>query len=485
MFKTAINSTPLTSDIANDFFNNINGPSYDGDVSFIATLRALVASRMKEDEQIHVYNASSSYSTDHFERYPAHRMVRGIFDTDDYESGAIIIHRFTHPEQESVLANFTLIKSDFCKVYDGWIRLENISFFFKKTFNVLCFIHPDTRRVVLFTEDLDFRKFHYLQCSILAFLPWYFNPNDGVSEDEMELINSLREKTSAKYEDCIAKVASQYDFKTAKIRKLLSGFETRYERIECNEMKRLINNCISAIEDYNNRISDVLQSKREYETRLLGLETRIASATEDSEIMEYFLANDKLYLEDVDDSSMTFIVKDYLTFFDEEIATSVIDNKHSYIYESDGESYDRYIPSEDIAMFLLAVINQKIRIKFCAAYKFILGGRVEALSHYPYSSEFRDCTPNPHLDQYRCMGNYEMAINTLVKENNYIMALEQSIASCKSLNFGDPPVMSEFIRRIYGLNNNVNMKCVELPDGSIVTPKEAIQYLKTEEAENE
>lgn len=485
MFKAIINATPFTSDVANDFFQNITGDSFNRDLSFVATLRALVAPRMKEEEKLYVGFTSSSYTASQIGNDSAKRMVRNICDLDYMDEGTILIHNFNNRNQDDNFANLELMKSTFCDVYKDWVRIENVTLFFKKTFYVLCFVNPSTRQVVIFAESLDIRRYHYLQCAILAFMPWYFNPDEGVSEQEMELIKALREKTATKYEDCLAKIASRYNFKHAKIRKLLDGFETRFERVECDKMRRNIETCMSEIDDLNERIAAYLREKRDYEVRLLGLETRIASSSGESEIMEYFLSNDKLYLEDVTNTSMIFIAKDYLTFFDEDMAMSVIDNRDSYIYKPNGRRCNNYIPEDDMKMFMVAVVQGKVKIRFCAAYQFTFGERVAALSHYHYGNEFRDCTPNPHIDQYRCMGNYERTINTLIRDNNYIMALEQSIASCKSLNFGDSPVMQEFMSRLYGLNNNANVRCVELPDGSVVTPKEAIEYLKTEAEANE
>ena len=61
-------------------------------------------------------------------------------------------------------------------------------------------------------DNLDIKKLHYIQCSIAAFMPWYFTGNPPVSEDEMSLFKSLREKTSQNYEAILARMAEKYDF---------------------------------------------------------------------------------------------------------------------------------------------------------------------------------------------------------------------------------------------------------------------------------
>ena len=59
---------------------------------------------------------------------------------------------------------------------------------------------------------------------------------------------------------------------------------------------------------------------------------------------------------------------------------------------------------------------------------------------------------------------------------------EQCISSCKSLNFADSPVITEFMCRIYGISaSRVNMKCIELPDGVVVNPADAIKWLKEQD----
>lgn len=486
MFRAIISSTPFTSDVANDFFQNIVGDNFNRDISFVATLRALVAPRMQEGDRLRFSTTNSSYSATEVSSIPAKTAVKEICAAEYMDSGDIRVHNFAHRNQEDNYANMELMKSTFCTVYTGWHRLDKVTEFFRKTFYVLCFVNPDTKQVLIFTEGMDIRQFHYLQCSIFAFLPWYFDPQKGVTPEEMELIQSLREKTPEKYEVCLAQLAGNYDFKTAKIRKLLAGFETRYERLECTKMQHSIQSCIDNIDALNEQIAAYLRNKRDYEIRLLGLETKIAAGEGESEIMEYFLSNDKLILCDVNDRTMTFVAKDYLTFYDEELAMTLIHNHDSYIYLPRGRRCNRIIPEEDMELFMTAVVEQKVRIKFCAAYQFTFGERVHAIQGYRYDSECRDCTPNPHTDRYSCMGNYERTINTLLKDNNYIMALEQSVASCKSLNFGDSPVMQEFMSRLYGISDyEVNTRCVELPDGRIVQPKEAIEYLKSEVASNE
>ena len=82
--------------------------------------------------------------------------------------------------------------------------------------------------------------------------------------------------------------------------------------------------------------------------------------------------------------------------------------------------------------------------------------------------------------KYACLGNYQRTINECLLEHDYISAIEQCVASCKSLNFGDYTVMDTFMDKMY----RGTQKCIVLPSGETVTIKKAVEWLNTE-GENE
>ena len=488
MFKSIITATPFTSDVANDFFQNIYGDSFHRDISFLATLRALVAPRMKKSDYLHLKFRSSSYSTEQLKNTEIASAIQAVSALGDDIHEELIIHNFINPSQDNNYAWMELMKASFCEVYKGWNPLEKVTDLFRPIFYVLCFVNPESNSTIIFTDNMDIRKMHALQAAIPGFVPWYFNPdNAGINGEEKELLDALfKYKTSQHYEDCLARMAEKYDFKTAKIRQLLAGFETRYEMVERDKARAQIQDAISHIESYNRAISEYLRQKRDLEIKILGLETAIGQDGGDSEIMEYFLCNDRLVLESVNNTKMVFGVRDYITYFDEDMARKVINNEASYIYRSGGRVYNNIIPADDMKKLFTAIfLDETLRIRVCAAYEFRLDSNVRAISNYSYGSEYRDYTPNTHIDRYSCLGSYEIQINKLLANRDYIGAIEQCVASCKSLNFGDSTVMTEFMRRLYGISDyTVNVRCIELPDGRVVTPKEAIKYLKQEEVAN-
>lgn len=84
-------------------------------------------------------------------------------------------------------------------------------------------------------------------------------------------------------------------------------------------MRQEISRIDSSIEDFNQTIGELLKKRNDSCIRLMGLETKIASAQDDdSEIMDYFIRNANLVLEYVNDTSMVFCTKGYLEYFDSE-----------------------------------------------------------------------------------------------------------------------------------------------------------------------
>lgn len=476
MFKTTISNTLLTSDAAQVFFPNINGDKFQNDSTFLATLRALLAPRITEEDHINLrFTTTNLRYSDIGGKSMAKIMelIRNELPIEP-ETGMFVVHSIRGDEDGNKLC-FKAIGDQFLAKNEGYVRLEKMTVFFEKSFPVACFINESSKNVVFFVESMDIRKMHYLQTAILPAMPWYFDPKVGVSEEEMNLVRALREKNADAYEAAIKVFASKYDFRSARVRQLLAGFETRFERIERDRIKTQITQKDRDITSYNDAIGDLLRQRNELCTKLLGLELKVEQGGEASEIMDYFLCNTRLTLESVNDNNMTFCASDYMSYFDKDMADRMIKNDNSYLYRG----HDTLTKPKMRKFWTELFIKETIKIRFCAAYSFAMGGNVSPITEYNFPPELSECTPNPHIDRFHCMGNYSRTINTLLQENNYIGALEQCIASCKSLNLGDSAVMQEFVSRIYGGRYG---KCVELPDGTYVDVKGAIKWIEEQEA---
>ena len=146
MFKTSITSTPFTSEAANSFFQNITGSYFGNDCSFLSTLRALVAPRIKEDESVYLTFGSTNYDGNTIRNVPAERAVSAICSSYQMNaSGALIVHSF-NADQNSNLACMQIVEDKFTSIYPEYHRLDKVKAFYRKSFNVDCYINPDKKR---------------------------------------------------------------------------------------------------------------------------------------------------------------------------------------------------------------------------------------------------------------------------------------------------------------------------------------------------
>lgn len=478
MFKTDIIDTPFTTENANTFFQNITGNKYRNDNSFLATLRALLAPRIKEEDNINLCFDRSQYDENQLRSVDAKTAVGAMVSTDVSSRGTIYIHNLNNSADANAIA-FSYLREKFADVFPGFAVLERITAFYQKAFEVLCFINEEQKSVAIFVDRLDNKKLHYLQCSILAMMPWYFDKEVGITAQEMDLIKSLRENKPDAYLEALAKMVKQYDFKTEKIKKLLAGFDTKIDRITLERLKSKARDYDDNINYYHDQIGELLKTKDDIMIRIMGLSCRInEKGDDDSEIMQYFLCNRSLYLNSVGDDYIEFSVKSPITYFDPDMAESVINNERSYVYHHvDRSNY------ENIKKLLLEVFSTddpRLHIITCAAYRLVLHKTIDAISNWHFGADFNDAIPNMHIQRYSCLGNYEQVIDELVRSGDYIGGIEQCVASCKSLNFSDSTVMEAFFKCLF-TGNGGNNRCIELPDGSIVDYMGAIQWLNENE----
>ena len=146
MFRQTIALTPLTTDAANSYFSNITGDRWDNDNSFLATLRALVAPRIKEEDSIRLKFGRTNYDKSTVVGNNAREVVSAIcrnYNLTD-SNGLVVIHSF-YNDHDSNMANFDVINSTFASTRDiiGLIRSKS----FTKSLSVLNAISIQKRKM--------------------------------------------------------------------------------------------------------------------------------------------------------------------------------------------------------------------------------------------------------------------------------------------------------------------------------------------------
>lgn len=486
MFRNSIRNTALVTEGANDFFNGVvEGNAYLGDLTFLSTLRGIVYPRMKEGERVVLNITSSNERKGYLERYDLGTLAETAEFYPTYWGGPSVthigLHVFDASNDEDNDAWLTWVEEKLLPEYDKWEKLPKVTAFFQKIsgFKCICICDTENHNVMLYVKNLTMQRYHYMQCGILAYLPWYFNKEDGISPEEMEMIEGLRVKDPAAYLESCRKFAAKLDLETARVKKLLGDIETRLDRETVENVRNSIQSKRNDIQRYQESIAQILNDIRKMEIQYEGLQVKIASGETGSGIMDFFLANkNALHLNRVDGNSISVQVTAYCDFFDEDLAEKVIENKRSFVYRSTEDM----ISADDIEALMRAVfIDRKIRLRFCAEYQIDLNSRVRPRGGASFLEGIKDTyMPNPHVNQYNCIGSYERIMTDYMSRGDNVGAITQCIASCGSLNFSDGTVMEYFMSCIAG-RRDVNVRAFELPDGTVVDPNGAIEWLKKEE----
>lgn len=484
MFKNYIQMTSLTTEAANDFFaDRIFGDNYNSDTSFLAILRALLDPRIPEGERLRFVVETETRNADFFASKSARDAFSEVFESPYINGGHTFYLHVMNGRHEANEATINFVEESFLPLHEGWQRLENVtSLFAGSNFKVICYINPGIKSTAVFASDVTIKKYHLLQCAILGMIPWYFDPSQNVTDVERKLIYSTlsdKEESYNQYLECIDIISKKYDFESVRLDRLLNGFEHKFDEIEIAKAKRDADSRNNRIAELNHDITELIKELSSINARILGLELRMNEEADEFTILDYFKSHKNMYLESISGSKLYFAVRGNLSYFDEGMYKRMMNNDNCYAYRY----LDRDISKEQARKLFDAIfVDQSIKLKVCAAYCLDVSGSINALSVHTYTGDFEQCYPNPHIQNHACLGNYRTTLNEYLRNGNFIMCLEQCVASCVSLNFGDPTVMSEFFRELCGRKSG---KYYELPDGKRVNILEAIKWLESQENADE
>lgn len=489
MFRAPVTSTPFVGQYADVFFPNISGETYQGDVSFLSTMRALLAPKMKEEDSVSLHFMQS----DPFKLSnigDKKEYIKSNLDFIPADNSLIIYNLRGDADANSKMVEE--LRKEFPKLHKGFNEVPSVAEFYLNSFPCICFKNEKIRTVVYFVGRLNMRSMHYLQASIPVPFTWFIPEvtKDTFGDDGWALIKSLAaiEETDEngnivkngvdEYMQIIMRMSKVYDFEKARIKSMLGDFETRAQKREISNLQDKIGQIDSNIASYQQNIMQQIKQRDDTLVRIWGLQHKLETLEGESELLDYFVNSKSLYLERVEGDRIYFAVKTYLTYIDPSALDRILKNKQAEINRTGTPS----LPSEDMCMLLrAALIDGKIKMRMCAAYSISLSGGVNAQSHHDYPAEFDSYIRNYHIDGAHCMGNYTVPITNALKSGNFVGAIENCIASAMSQNVLESATFYGLVRQLYDAHHKYR-NCFELPDGSVVSPENAVKWLKEQEA---
>lgn len=440
MFAERVGSNAFSS----DFFARTATCERRGfDSSMLSTMRAILFNRTEETYQLWEYNKVG-------DSFNGERYIGSPEDCIDY---------FAHYEEHNKVLTATYSSSEFQRTDDlvsafekrgevsGWRAIRKVTEFFRNTFQVIALVNDDWKSsiVVVFSDNI--RHYHAVQAAILAWMPYIFNKEDGITEDEAALFASLQNGDYAAYCAALDAIYRNSNIMDKMLERALSGIESRKFEALIRAAESDISSHDNNIQNYIDRIQQHASAIRELQARIIGYKTAVDNNS-GNELLDFFRSNKNVRLHDFNNGKVYFDALSYLEYWDEEQAERYIENKNSVFYANPPR--DRFVSVNEMHRLLTAIfVDCKLRLRLVARYCLNEDGNISGISDAAFDGVFDDRMPNPHIQGYRCLGNYGDILRDASRTGNYVMAVQQCITSCGSLNIGDSTVMERFIKEFY------------------------------------
>lgn len=477
MFTEVLGTSQLkfVSETANAMFPNVWGDTYGSDYTFVNTLRALMVKRIGNNS-IHFRVSSSS----HFSVSDDTSVLSIIDNTIGYvDENEIVLHFL----RDSITANETVLnvmERDFVKdssPFKGFRDLPDLKVFIAKKMNMRVFINEQMKTTIIMIAGLNNRNYHLLQSVMPRFIPWYFGENNKLNEDEILLCQSLNQRDSAVYIEAINRIASKIDFRSTMIDNVIGGFAKRSIDTQIDSISYEIRNIKDRVENLWSEYTRYIRQNEDLNLKLVGLKaSKEMYDPKDDELVAYFRGNKHLLPVAANNSAFSFIVLTRFNMYDVEMYKTITKSDRCDMLSAYTPSDPIFSPVSARRKFFDAIISDepKMFIRMCAYYQLNIRDKTcDSQSGYMYPSECDDYIPNPHLHYHRCLGNHRRYICEALCENDIIGAIAQCEGSASAMNVGESITSSRFVRDVL----NSTKKIIELEDGTLMTPKEAYQWL--------
>lgn len=465
MFAERIENTAFSSDF---FAHTATCERRSFDSSMLSTMRAILFNRTDETYDLWEYNkVGDSFSEryisspedfiGYFACYGHHnRVLTATYSSSEFQRTDDLVSAFEKRGEVS-----------------GWKAIRKVTEFFKNTFQIIALANDELKSSIVIVFSDNIRHYHAAQAAILAWMPYIFNKEDGITEDEAALFASLQNGDYAAYCAALDAIYRNSNIMDKMLERALSGIENR----KFEALIRCAENDISShdndIRDYIDRIQQHASAIRELQAKIIGYKTAVDNNS-GNELLDFFKSNKNVRLHDFNNGKVYFDALSYMECWDEAQAERYIENNNSVFYANPPR--DRFVSVNEMHRLLTAIfVDCKLRLRFVARYCINEDGNVHGVRNAAFDAVFDDRMPNPHIQGWECLGNYTEILREASRTGNYVMAVQQCITSCGSLNIGDSTVMERFIREFY----TYTKKCVELPDGTTVAPYDAVKYLKS------
>ena len=466
MFETRIQNSKLAGSLADCMFRRISGCNYEGDFSFISTLRALLMNRNLGNDKItfkcftHRISLTEDFDVNKLENSIEPNTISYVnISADVMEDEAQLKEKFYNIQAPSFLHEFMDVRE-----------------FFAKKMACRAFICEESKSAMIVVLQSNTKKHHLAQCIMPKLLPWYFN-GTTLSANERAMLYALCERTSVAYSAIIDTICDSPSFHRLSTSAAIIAFKKKNLENQKKDSERKIKDYESLIDKLNMDIVEKLRDLTGENMRLSGILVALESDIEtDDELTRFIGQNRDITLLNMSDSELSIMIKSYLDVYDPDAYTSISKNPSAWYWMDSATRTGPFMVRENRKLVLDSIFghNPVFKLKSYACYNLNVEYNEVRAGRHGMPSAPTDRYANPHLAYASCLGSYRSYINRALNKGDIIGAISQCITSAHSVNVTESATFRHLCRDLFTLNTEV----LEGPDGNSYTPLAAYEYLK-------
>ena len=474
MFEQQIANTKLAGMLADCMFRRISGCGYDGDISFISTLRAMLMHIDLGDNSV-TFNVATAHLDDMNTPDGCSALLQHHLKPDTITYLAI-----SAPATESVATNteqfFVHSAPEMAHEF------MDVREFFAQKMACRAMINEQTRSALIVVLSSNMKKHHLAQCIMPKLMPWYFT---GVSLSALQrrLLSSLTERYQDTYERTLNAIADTDWYRQRSNSAAMSAFKRRGLQRKKDNVEKRIRDHQSRIDILNQDLIAELRSINDMNLQLNGV--LLAIESEDSgndDLTDFLTANPDVEIMSIDGDYMQILVKSYLDVYDPDAYASMSRNPNSWYWSDSSATTGPFISRQARKQVLDAIFsdNPTFKIRSFGIYKMNCNTSEVGGSGGRYSDVVPvDRYANPHLYYASCLGSYRSTISRAMTNGDIVGAISQCIASAHSVNVTESATFRHLCRDIFVNDQPI----LEGPEGRLFTTLQAYEYLNNANTE--
>lgn len=321
------------------------------------------------------------------------------------------------------------------------------------------YVSPDQHTIVVVTNCVSNKMMQRLIAAIPAMAPWI----PAKSADfPIAMYQALGKDNAHEYYTAFMewqnKIVAAYFQEQDKLNRI-KYVEALYT-VNIDALQRTVAQREQAIREAEDRLSRYYSDLRDLQIRIAGLQN-LPKCTP-SEV-DYFVKHRRItFIDNITANNRTtdrirFGISTPCINYDKELVASFINSSRSNDYNSNEvckQVYTELFLKDRYVLWLRYNIVW-MRPTTDANWKLVTDNNT---SMGDGAGEGTTGIVNPHLFYYQCYGQNASYINKALAEQDYILALEQSIACVGTLNFADGIVMARLHEQ---LSRNSNITCIQ------------------------